>query len=58
MHPLAATTQKWYMHDGAPIHFSHAVQDAVNNTYHDQRISTEGPNAWTLILPDLNSLYF
>jgi hypothetical protein len=24
----------WYMHDGAPEHFSHAVQDVLNNTYH------------------------
>jgi hypothetical protein len=23
----------WYMHDGAPAHFNHVVQDFLNNTY-------------------------
>jgi hypothetical protein len=33
--PLAIRARMWYMHDGAPAHFSHAVRDVLNNTCHD-----------------------
>jgi hypothetical protein len=35
--PLAPRARMWCMHGGAPAHFSRAVRDVVNNTYHDQR---------------------
>jgi hypothetical protein len=33
--PLAVRAGMWYMHDGAPAHFSRAVQDVLNNIYPD-----------------------
>jgi hypothetical protein len=45
-------------HDGAPAHFSRAVRDVLNNTYHDGRIGRGGPNAWPSLSPDLNPLDF
>lgn len=36
--PWAAGKCMWFMHDGAPAHISHAVQDVPNITYH---------NCWT-----------
>jgi hypothetical protein len=48
----------WYMHDGAPAHFSRDVRDVLNNTYDDRRIGREGPTAWPPRSPDLNPLEF
>jgi hypothetical protein len=28
--PLAVRARMWYMHDGAPAHFSRAVRDVLN----------------------------
>jgi hypothetical protein len=41
--PLAVRARVWYMHDGAPAHFSRAVRDVLNNTYQDQWIGRGGP---------------
>jgi hypothetical protein len=46
------------MHDGAQAHFSHAVRDALNNTYYDQCIGRRGLTAWPPSSPDLNPLNF
>jgi hypothetical protein len=46
------------MHYGALTHFSLAVQDILNNTYHDQWIHRGGPTAWFPCSPDLNPLDF
>jgi hypothetical protein len=48
----------WYMHDGAPAHFSRAAQYVLNNTYQDRRIGRGGPNAWPPRSADLNPLDF
>jgi hypothetical protein len=32
---LAARARMWYVHDGAPAHFSRAVRDVLSNTYHN-----------------------
>jgi hypothetical protein len=32
----------WYMHYGAPAHFSHAVRDVLSKTYHDRWIDLWG----------------
>jgi hypothetical protein len=56
--PLAVRARIWYMHDGAPAHFSRAVRDVLNNTYHDQRIGRGGPTAWPPRSPDLNPMDF
>jgi hypothetical protein len=44
--PLAVRARMWYMHDGAPAHFSRAGRDVLSNTYHNRWIGREGPNAW------------
>jgi hypothetical protein len=38
------------------IHFSRAVRDVLNNTYHDPWIGRGGPTAWPPRSPDLNPL--
>jgi hypothetical protein len=46
------------MHHGAATHFSLAVRDVLNNTYHGGWIGRAGPTAWPPRSPDLNPLYF
>jgi hypothetical protein len=48
----------WYMHDGAPAHFSRALRNILNNTHHDRWIRIGGPTAWPPRRPDLNPLDF
>jgi hypothetical protein len=52
--PLAVRARMWYMHDGAPAHFSCAEWDVLNNTYHGRWIGRGGPTAWPPRSPDLN----
>jgi hypothetical protein len=51
--PLAVRERMRYMQDGAPVHFSRAVRDALNNTYHDRRTLCDIQRS-----PDLNPLDF
>jgi hypothetical protein len=46
----------WFVHDGAPAHFSHVVQDILNITHYNQWIGREGQTVWPPSLPDLNPL--
>jgi hypothetical protein len=46
----------WCMRSGALAHFSHGLQDVINNIYHDKWIGRAGPTAWPPCLPDLNPL--
>jgi hypothetical protein len=46
------------MYDGAPAHFSRAVQDALNSIYHNRRTGRGGPIAWPPRCPNLNPLDF
>jgi hypothetical protein len=48
----------WYVHGDDPTHFSRAVRDVLNNTYHDRWIGRGQPIAWTPCSPDLNLLDF
>jgi hypothetical protein len=48
----------WHMHDVAPAHFTHAVWDVHNNTYHEWQIGRGGPTAWPTCLSDLNPVEF
>jgi hypothetical protein len=56
--PLAVKALMWYMHDGAPAHFSRAVRDVLTNKYHGRWTGRGGPTAWPPRSPDLNPLYF
>jgi hypothetical protein len=48
------TLRIWYMHNGAPAHFSRDVRDVLSNSCHGRRIDTWGPTAWPPRSPDLN----
>lgn len=48
----------WYMHDGAPVHFSVIVRDHLHVVYPNRWIGRGGPQQWPARSPDLNNLYF
>jgi hypothetical protein len=52
--PVAVKARMWYIHDGAPAHFSRVVRDILNNTYHDRWICRGGPTAWPPRTPGLH----
>jgi hypothetical protein len=56
--PLAVRARMWYMHEGAPAHFSRAVRDVLSSTYHDRRTGRGGPIAWPPRSPHLIHLNF
>jgi hypothetical protein len=56
--PLPVRSQMWYMHDGAPAHFSCAVWGVRNNIHYIWWVGRGGPTAWPPRLPDLNPLDF
>jgi hypothetical protein len=56
--PLAVRARMWYMHDGVPAHFSLAVRDVLNRTYHNRWIGRGGHTAWAPRSPDFNTLDF
>jgi hypothetical protein len=55
---LVVRARMWYMHDGAPAHFSRAVRDVFNNVYHDQWVGIGEPTAWPPRSPDLDPLVY
>lgn len=55
--PLDIRRKMWFMHDGAPPHFSRAVHNFLNATY-PRWIGRGGPKAWPPRSPDLNPLDF
>lgn len=55
--PLDIRRQMWFMHDGAPAHFTGAVREFLNNSY-PRWIGRGGPTAWPPRSPDLNPLDF
>lgn len=56
--PLLLRNQMWYMHDGAPPHFSILAQEYSNEVYENKWIGRGGPQSWPPRSPDLNSLDF
>lgn len=56
--PLEQRETLWFMHDGAPAHFSLNVRRHLNNTFGEQWIGRGGPVAWPPRSPDLNPLDF
>ena len=54
--PLAVTRGMWFMHDGAPAHFSQTVRTILNNEYRNRWIGRGGPVPWPPRSPDLNPL--
>lgn len=57
--PLAIRHAMWFMHDGAPAHFSLVAREFLTLTYGDRWIGRGGPHLWPARSPDLNPLdYF
>lgn len=56
--PLAIRRDMWFMHDGAPPHFSQVVRQHLNRNFENRWIGREGPVAWPPRSPDLNPLDF
>lgn len=56
--PLATRIAMWFMHDGAPPHFSLVARHFLTATYGDRWIGRGGPHAWPARSPDLNPLDF
>lgn len=56
--PLQTRINMWFMHDGAPPHFSLIVREHLNTVYPDRWIGRSGPVSWPRRSPDLNPLDF
>ena len=57
--PLAVLRQAMYfMHDGAPAHFSHIVREHLNECFPNRWVGKGGPTPWLPRSPDLNPLDF
>jgi hypothetical protein len=48
----------WFLHDGAPAHFSRNVREILDNQYPQPWIGRAGPHHWPARSPDLNPLDF
>jgi hypothetical protein len=56
--PLDVVRRVWFMHDGAPAHYSERVRQFLNNNYGNQWIGRGGPVLWPPRSPDLNPMDF
>lgn len=58
--PLQLRLEHWFMHDGAPPHFSTAVRDFLNHQYPNKWIGRGNncPQVWPPRSPDLNKCDF
>lgn len=56
--PLQIRNNMWFMHDGAPPHFSVIVREYLDNRFPNQWIGRGGPFPWPPRSPDLNPLDF
>ena len=56
--PLQLRNDMWFMHDGAPAHFSLLAREYLNRVFADRWIGRGGPQAWPPRSPDMNPLDF
>lgn len=56
--PLDVRMAMWFMHDGAPAHFSIRARRYLNETYPYRWIGRGGPQFWPARSPDLNPIDF
>lgn len=56
--PLGVRRDMFFMHDGAPAHFSQVARQHLTETYANQWIGRGGPVNWPARSPDLNPLDF
>ena len=56
--PLDVRQRMWFLHDGAPPHFSLTARQFLNDIYPGRWIGRGGPIAWPPRSPDLNPMDF
>lgn len=56
--PLTTRRRMYFMHDGAPAHFSRNARSFLDSTFPNHWIGREGPINWPARSPDLNPLDF
>ena len=57
--PAMERFRMWYMHDGAPPHFSVVARQFLDENYHNRWIGRAGPHPWPPRSPEMNPLdYF
>ena len=56
--PLDRRGRMWFLHDGAPAHFSRMVRRFLDGHYTRRWIGRGGPQAWPARSPDLTPLDF
>ena len=56
--PLQTRLDAYFMHDGAPAHYSIEVRNYLNETLDNKWIGRGGPVPWPPRSPDLNPLGF
>lgn len=56
--PLIIRQNMYFLHDGAPAHFSRVARDRLNRNYDQRWIGRGGPVAWSPRSPDINPLDF
>uniref|UniRef100_A0A1B6L5Q6 DUF4817 domain-containing protein n=1 Tax=Graphocephala atropunctata TaxID=36148 RepID=A0A1B6L5Q6_9HEMI len=56
--PLRVRDRMWFMHDGAPPHFSIVVRAYLNERFRNKWMGRGGPTVWPARSPDLNPIDF
>lgn len=56
--PLQIRQELWFLHDGAPAHFSVTARRHLDAVYPNRWIGRAGPQNWPARSPDLNPLDF
>ena len=56
--PLQLRVGMWFMHDGAPPHFSRVAYQYLTDHFPGKWIGRNGPVEWPLRSPDLNPIDF
>lgn len=56
--PVRTRAGMWFMHDGAPPHFSREARSKLDEMFPNKWVGRNGPIQWPPRSPDLNSLDF
>ena len=56
--PLDVIQRMWFLHDGAPAHFSLIVRNFLNDRFPQRWVGRGGPMEWPARSPDLNPMDF
>lgn len=56
--PENVKNRMWYLHDGAPVHHTAAIQDHLNNAFPNRWVGRGSPFPWPPRSPDLTKMDF